>query len=88
MLRPLANNLLIEGIEKQSVAGIIIPDTARKGRPETGKVVAVGPKVLNVKVGDKVLIKGYMIDELTIDDKKYLVGQEDAVIGIINDDNK
>lgn len=85
MLQPLGNNLLIEGIEKQSSFGIIIPDSARKGRPETGKVVAVGPKVANVKVDDKVLIKGYMVDELTIDDKKYLVGQEDAVIAIIKD---
>ena len=86
MLKPLANNLLIEGIEKQSSSGIIIPDTARKGRPETGKVTAIGPKVLSVKVGNTVLIKGYMVDELEIDGKKYLVGQEDAVIGIITDD--
>ena len=85
MLKPLANNLLIEPILKESASGIIIPETAQKGRPETGKVVAAGPTVKSVKVGDKVLIKGYMVDELVIDDKKYLVGQEDAVIAIIND---
>ena len=85
MLQPLSNNLLIEGIEKQSAFGIIIPDTARKGRPETGKVVAIGPKVADVKVGDKVLIKGYLTDELSIDEKKYLVCQEEAVIAIIKE---
>ena len=85
MLQPLSNNLLIEGIEKQSAFGIIIPDTARKGRPETGNVVAVGPKVADVKVGDKVLIKGYLTDELSIDEKKYLVCQEEAVIAIIKE---
>lgn len=82
MLKPLLNNLFMEGIEEESKAGIIIPDSA-KDRPTTGKVIAIGPKVLGVKEGDKVLLKGYMIDEIIIDRKKYLVGQEDAVIGII-----
>lgn len=82
-LKPLSNNLLIEGIEKQSAVGIIIPDSARKGRPETGNVVAIGPKVEGIKIGDKVLIKGYMVDELEIDNKKYMVGQSDAIIAII-----
>ena len=82
-LKPLSNNLLIEGIEKQSAVGIIIPDSARKGRPETGIVVAIGPKVEGIKIGDKVLIKGYMVDELEIDNKKYMVGQSDAIIAII-----
>ena len=85
MLQPLSNNLLIEPIQKESAFGIIIPDTAKKGRPETGIVVAIGPKVQNVKVGDKVLIKGYLVDDLMIDDKKCLVGQEDAIIAIIHD---
>ena len=83
MLKPLSNNLLILGEEKQSASGIIIPDTARKDRPSVGKIVAVGPKVKDVKIGDKVLIKTYMTDELSVDDKKYLICQEDGVIAIV-----
>ena len=86
MLKPLSNNLLILGEEKQSTSSIIIPDTAHKDRPSVGKIVAIGPKVKDVKVGDKVLLKTYMLDELEIDGKKHLTGQEDCVIGIIEND--
>ena len=85
MLQPLSNNLLLEPVVKENASGIIIPETANKERPAIVKVVAIGPKVMNVKIGDKVLIKGYMVDPIAIENKEYLVGQEEAVIGIIND---
>ena len=84
MLQPLSNNLLLEPVVKENASGIIIPETANKERPAIVKVVAIGPKVMNVKIGDKVLIKGYMVDPIAIENKEYLVGQEEAVIGIIN----
>lgn len=82
MLEPLSNHLLIEPEEKE-LPGFIIPDTARKDRPSVGIVRAIGPKIQSVSLGDKVLLKTYMIDELEIDNKKYMVGQEDCVIGKI-----
>ena len=57
-----------------------------------GKVVAAGPGKKNekgevmptsVKVGDKILFKKYGPDEIEIDGKKYLVGDEDDVLAII-----
>ena len=84
-LKPLSNNLLLEPVIKENASGIIIPETANKERPAIVRVVAIGPKVMNVKIGDKVLIKGYMVDPIAIENKEYLVGQEEAVIGIIND---
>lgn len=84
MLIPLSNNLLLEPIEKET-PGFIIPDTAKKGRAATGRVVATGPDVKHLKMGDVVLIKGYMVDDIEIDDKKYLVGQEEAIIGKITE---
>lgn len=85
MLEPLSNNLLIKGTEQKH--GFIVPDSANRDRPTTGEVVAVGEKVKAVKVGDKVLVKGYMIDEIEIDEVKYLVCQEEAIIGKIHDKN-
>ena len=70
----------------------MIPDTAEKERPTRGKVVAVGPgKVdedgdripMSVKVGDIVLFKKYGPDEIEVEGKKYLVGDEDDVLAII-----
>jgi len=73
-------------------SGIVLPDTAEKEKPIRGKVVAVGPGKLSekgeripmsVKVGSIVLFKKYGPDEIEIDEKKYLVGDEDDILAII-----
>lgn len=92
--KPLANHIFIEPIEeeKTSKSGIVLPDTAEKERPVKGRVLAVGPGKLNergetipmsVKVGDIVLFKKYGPDEFEFDEKKYLVGDEDDILAII-----
>lgn len=85
MLKPLSNNLVIKGTELKSQSGIVIPESAQLGRPATGEVIAVGEKVKGVKVGDKVLVKGYMVDDVEIDKKKYMICQDDAIIGIVQE---
>ncbi|KKU94262.1 MAG: 10 kDa chaperonin [Candidatus Jorgensenbacteria bacterium GW2011_GWA1_48_13] len=93
-LKPLSNHLFIEAIEeeKMSKSGIVLPDTAEKEKPVKGKIVAAGPGKLNekgermpmaVKVGDVVLFKKYGPDEFELDGKKYLVGDEDGILAII-----
>jgi len=93
-IKPLTNHLFIEPLheEEKTKAGIVIPDTVEKEKPIKGKVIAVGPGKLNdkgeripmeVKVGDIVLFKKYGPDEIEIDDKKYLVGDEDDILAIL-----
>ncbi|MEK7144125.1 MAG: co-chaperone GroES [Patescibacteria group bacterium] len=93
-LKPLSNHLFIEPIEEEKItkSGIVIPETAEKEKPIKGKVVSVGPGKLNekgeriamtVKIGDTVLFKKYGPDEIEIDGKKYLVGDEDDILAII-----
>ena len=92
--KPLSNHIFLEAVETEKTAksGIVIPDTADKEKPMVGRVVAAGPGKLNekgertpmsVKVGDKVLFKKYGPDEIEIENKKYLVGDEDDVLAII-----
>ena len=92
--KPLSNRVFLEplGEEKTTKSGIVIPDTADKEKPMQGKVLAIGPGKLNdkgertpmsVKVGDTVLFKTYGPDEIEIDSKKYLVGDEDDILAII-----
>lgn len=92
--KPLSNHIFIEPEkeEKTTKSGIVIPDTADKEKPMVGKVFAVGPGKLNdkgelkpvsVKVGDKVLFKKYGPDEIEVDGKKYLVGDEEDILAII-----
>ncbi|RME57680.1 co-chaperone GroES [Candidatus Parcubacteria bacterium] len=94
--KPLSNHVFLEPLEEEKTtkSGIVIPDTADKERPIRGKVLAIGPGKLNekgervpmsVKVGDIVLFKKYGPDEIEIDDKKYLVGDEDDILAIIEE---
>jgi chaperonin GroES len=94
-IKPLSNRVFIEPIEedKTTKSGIVIPDTADKERPIKGKVLVAGPGkkndkgdtiTMSVKIGDTVLFKKYGPDEIEIDDKKYLVGDEDDILAIIN----
>lgn len=92
--KPLSNHVFLEPLEenKTTASGIVIPDTADKEKPMRGKVLAIGPGKLNdkgervvmsVKVGDIVLFKKYGPDEIEIESKKYLVGDEDDILAII-----
>ena len=93
-IKPLADHLFIEPVEEDKLtkSGIILPDTAEKEKPIKGRVVAVGPGrrtdkgdllTMSVKVGDMVLFKKYGLDEIEVDDKKYLVGEEADIWAII-----
>lgn len=93
-LKPLSNHIFIEPVEEEgkTKSGIVIPDTAEKEKPMKGKIVAVGEgKVsekgerlpMSVKVGDIVLFKKYGPDEIEVDGKKYLVGDEDDILAIL-----
>lgn len=93
-LQPLNDRLFLEPVEevKTSKLGILLPETAEKEKPVRGKIVAAGPGKLNekgervpmsVKVGDMVLFKKYGLDELEVDGKKYLVGEEADIWAII-----
>jgi len=93
-LKPLSNHLFIEPIEveKTTKGGIVLPETAEKEKPIKGRVVAVGPGKydekgkrisMSVKVGDIVLFKKYGPDEIEIEGKKYLVGEEEDILAIL-----
>ncbi|MCX6744765.1 MAG: co-chaperone GroES [Candidatus Parcubacteria bacterium] len=92
--KPLNDHVLIKPINGQEVskAGIILPDTVDKEKPEKGEVVAMGPgkllengtrSLMSVKVGDKVIFKKYSPDELPGEKELMIIKEEDilAVIG-------
>ncbi|MDI6734571.1 MAG: co-chaperone GroES [Patescibacteria group bacterium] len=92
--KPLSNHVFIEPLEEEqkTKSGIVLPDTAEREKPIRGKILATGPGKLNdkgervsisVKVGDIVLFKKYGPDEVELDGKKYLVGDEDDILAII-----
>jgi chaperonin GroES len=93
-IKPLADYVLIEPIkeEEKTKAGILLPESAEKEKPEKGKVIAVGPGrrdekgnliPVSVKVGQTVLFKKYGPDEIKVDDKEYLICKEEDILAII-----
>ena len=93
-IQPLADRIMVKVLEAKEVTkgGIVLPDTAEKEKPMQGEVIATGPgkrnekgevQPMSVKVGDKVLFKKYGPDEIELDGKKYLVGDEDDILAIL-----
>ena len=88
IVRPLAE----EEFGAVSLSGIIIPDTAKKDKPEQGIVVAVGPGKwdedgekripLDVKVGDRIIFSKYGYDEVKIEKNEYFIVGENSILGI------
>ncbi len=93
-LRPLSDKVIVKALPKEEMtkAGIILPETVDKERPEQGEVIAVGPgklldngnrAAMSVKVGDKVVFKKYSPDEVKLGDVEYLVIAESDVMAVI-----
>ena len=94
-IKPLGDRILVKPDEvedEKSPGGIIIPDTARKEKPERGEVIAIGPGKrgddnelipVDVKVGDTVVFSKYGYDEIKIDDEEYYIISESNILAII-----
>lgn len=93
-LKPLGDRLVVEPIGEDEItkAGIILPDTVDKEKPEKGKVIAIGPgkllengqrAPLDLKVGDVVIFKKYSPDDITIEDKEYLILSESDILAVV-----
>ena len=85
MVKPIAE-------DEVTKAGIVLPDTVDKEKPEKGEVIAVGAGKLldngqraqmSVKVGDKVMFKKYSPDEIKVDGVEYLIISESDILGIL-----
>jgi chaperonin GroES len=92
-LKPLADRLVVEPIERDEVtaSGIYVPETAKE-KPQEGKVLATGPGrrdedgeriAMDVKEGDRVLYAKYAGTEVKIDDKKLLILKESDILAIL-----
>jgi chaperonin GroES len=92
-LKPLADRLVVEPIERDEVtaSGIYVPETAKE-KPQEGKVIAAGPGrkddqgeriPMDVEEGDRVLYAKYAGTEIKLEDKKYLILKESDVLAIL-----
>lgn len=92
-VKPMRGKALIKILKEEKVtkSGIVLPDTVEKEELERGEVVAVGePKMdhgqaiaMQVKVGDKVILKKYGPDKMKLDGEDFCVADEDDLVGIV-----
>jgi len=83
-MRPLfANLLILRDAPETEVNGVLMPDTVTD-KPSTGKVVAAGRLVQEVRVGDRVTLSQYLGTEFTEEGLTYLLAKESDVL-IVHD---
>jgi len=93
-IRPLADRVVIKPQEREekTKAGIFLPDTASKEKPQQGSVMAVGEGRLDdsgkripvsVQAGDTVLFAKYAGTEIKVDDEDYLILAEKDILAIV-----
>lgn len=98
-IKPLADRVVVRPLTPEesgtvSSSGIIIPDSAKKEKPEQGVVVAVGTGKwdedgekripMEVKVGDKIVFSKYGFDEVKEGDTEYVIVSESSILAILS----
>lgn len=90
--KPLGDRVIVEpeSAEQTTASGIVLPDTAQE-KPQSGKIVSVGPgktseegKVipLTVKEGDVVIYAKYGGTELKVDGSEFLIVRESDILAV------
>lgn len=92
-IKPLADRVVIKMLEAEETTkgGIILTSSAQE-KPEIAEIVAVGPGgvvdgekvVMEVKVGDKVLISKYAGTEVKVDGVEYTILRQSDVLAIVD----
>ena len=85
IIKPLGKRILIKQTQQEEVtkSGIVLPGTASKEKPIIGEVLAVGRKIEEVKVGDKVIFEKYSGTEVKDGEEIYLILEKDNVLAIV-----
>jgi chaperonin GroES len=97
-IEPLGDRVLLKPLTPEEAgrklaSGIIIPETVDKEKPETGRVIAVGPGKrgddnelipVGVSVGDRVVFSKYGYEEIKVDGVEYYLVSESNILAILN----
>ena len=92
-IKPLQDRVVIKMLEAEETtkSGIILTSAAQE-KPQVAEIVAVGPGgvvegnevVMEVKVGDKVLISKYAGTEVKLDGEEYTILKQSDILAIVD----
>lgn len=91
-LRPLLDKVVLKRVEAEetTVAGIILPDSAKE-KPEVSEIVAVGPGgvvdgkevVMTLSVGDKVICGKYTGTQVKLEGVEYTIVSQSDILAVV-----
>jgi chaperonin GroES len=83
-IKPLADRVVAVREEAlvRTASGLYLPDNAKE-KPVIATVIAVGPDVKSLKVGNRIVYKEYSTTELKVNDSEYLIVKEEDVLATI-----
>ena len=91
-IKPLADRVVIQMTESEETtkSGIVLPGSAQE-KPQVAVVTAVGPGgvvdgkeiVMEVKVGDKVLISQYAGTKIKLDGKENIIVRQSDILAVV-----
>ena len=84
-VRPLGKKVLVaeNKRENQTASGIILEGRDVQGESKTGTVLAIGPEVTAVKVGDKVLLEWNKASVVTVDGAQRVMLLEEFIVAVL-----
>lgn len=91
-IKPLADRVVIRMLENEETtqSGIVLPGSAKE-KPQVAEVVAVGPGgvvdgkdvVMELEVGDRVLMSKYAGTEVKVDGVEYTILRQSDILAIV-----
>jgi chaperonin GroES len=83
-LKPLSDYVVAvsEEAETKTASGLFLPDNAKE-KPQTAKVVAVGPNAKQIKAGDRIVYKSYSTTDVKVGDTQYILVKEEDVLATV-----
>jgi chaperonin GroES len=83
-IQPLADYVVAQAEEAESktASGLYLTQGAQD-KPKTAKVVAVGKDAKQVKVGDRIVYKGYSTTDVKVGSEEYILVKEEDVLATL-----
>lgn len=92
-IKPLGDRVVIKMLEAEETtkSGIVLPGSAKE-KPQIAEIVAVGPGgvidgkdvIMEVEIGDQVLISQYAGTEFKFDDVEYTILKQSDILAIVD----
>ena len=84
MIEPIGSRIVVVAEKPASTtAGGLELSTGAQKKSDIAEVVAIGPDVLHIKKGDRIVYKDTLTNPIKIDEVEYLIINEEDVLGTV-----